>query len=170
MKISHLLAAPLVLAAVVAGCGGSEGGGGGGGGDGGLATADAGTLGADAGTPAADAGTSAPDAGQKTFTINISNFTYSPADLTVPPGATVTVVNMDPTAHSVTSESAVGQFTKGSVNGVSFDTGPIPAGGTSSFTIPASAPNGTVVPYFCTVHVQAMTNTGQITVDTSASP
>jgi len=158
MRISHLWAAPLVLAALIAGCGDADdGGAGGGAGDGGF-TADAGRP--DAG-PDADAGA---DAGTASFTVTIANFAFSPANLSVPAGATVTVTNLDGESHTVTSESAPGTFTPGAVNGVSFDTGPIPPGGTATFTIPANAPPGTVIPYFCTLHLQTMANTGLITV------
>jgi plastocyanin len=159
------LAAPVLLAAMVAGgCGSStEGGGGGGGGsDAGAPSADAGLPTADAGAPGADAGTAAQ------FTITISNFTFSPSNLTVPPGATVTVMNMDSTSHTVTSEAAVGQFTPGAVAGVSFNTGAIAPNGSATFTIPSSAPDGTVIPFFCQIHLQAMANTGQITISGSS--
>ena len=94
-------------------------------------------------------------------TITIQNFAYSPSNLTVAPGDTVTVVNQDTVAHTATSESATGNFTPGAVNGVQFDTGTINAGASGSFTIPASAPMGTVVPYYCALHLQGM---GQGTV------
>jgi plastocyanin len=97
-----------------------------------------------------------------TYTITIQNFAYSPSNLDVPPGATVTVVNRDSVAHSVTSESALGNFTPGGVNGVSFDTGNF-AAGTRSFTIPPSAPMGTVVPYYCVPHTSGMPQ-GTVTI------
>jgi len=117
--------------------------------------------------------TSAPSSGGVTasgYFITISNLTYSPLNLAVPPGATVTVMNDDGMLHSVTSESAPGAFTPGSVAGVSFDTGEF-ASGTSSFTVPASAANGTIIPYYCTFHKAGMmTPNGTITVSTSAAP
>jgi plastocyanin len=97
-----------------------------------------------------------------TYTITIKNFAYSPSSLGVPPGATVTVVNQDTAPHSVTSESAMGNFTPGGVNGVSFDTGNFTAG-TRTFTIPPSAPLGTVVPYYCAVHLSTMPQ-GTVTI------
>ena len=101
------------------------------------------------------------------FFIVISNLSFLPLNLHVPPGATVTVVNQDGMAHSVTSEATSGAFTRGSVGGVSFDTGPFT--GVRSFTIPANAATGTVIPYFCTVHLGTMaTPNGAITVDPSA--
>jgi plastocyanin len=88
-------------------------------------------------------------------TITIQSFAYAPAELTVDPGATITVQNLDPEPHSVTSESALGQYTPGAVAGVSFDTGAF-AAGTRTITIPSSAPHGTVVPYYCSVHTSGM--------------
>jgi plastocyanin len=102
------------------------------------------------------------------FTITISNLSFSPLNLHVPPGGTVTVVNQDSVVHSVTSEASPNAFTNGSVGGVAFDTGLFT--GTRTFTIPANAPTGTVVPYFCMNH-RAMMNTpnGSITIDPSAT-
>jgi plastocyanin len=111
-------------------------------------------------------GAAPPPGGGGPATITIRAFTFNPANLTVAPGATVTVVNEDGTAHSVTSQAAPGQFTPGSVAGISFDTGPFT--GTRSFSIPANAPDGTVVPYFCEVHRRDMLNAGQITVSAAA--
>jgi plastocyanin len=87
--------------------------------------------------------------------ITIQSFAFSPTELVVDPGATITVRNLDPEPHSVTSESAVGQFAPGAVNGVSFDTGPF-SSGDRTITIPSSAPHGTVVPFYCSVHTSAM--------------
>jgi plastocyanin len=102
------------------------------------------------------------------FFITISNMSFSPLNLHVPPGGTVTVINDDGITHSVTSESTPNAFAPGAVGGVSFDTG-LFSGGQKSFTIPATAANGTVIPYFCMSHKQLMnTPTGTITVDTSA--
>jgi plastocyanin len=93
---------------------------------------------------------------------------FSPLDLHVPAGATVTVVNQDGIQHSVTSEASQNAFTKGAVGGVSFDTGPFT--GTQMFTIPANAPTGTVIPYFCTIHLATMaTPNGAITIDPNAA-
>lgn len=96
--------------------------------------------------------------------IDIQNFAFSPANLDVPAGSTVTVTNADAVPHTVTSQSAPGAFTPGGVAGVSFDTGSIAGGASGTFTIPAGAPVGTVVPYYCTVHLGGMANAGQITV------
>lgn len=103
------------------------------------------------------------------FVITISNLAYSPLSLAVPPGATVTVVNNDGMPHSLTSESAPGRFTPGAVGGIQFDTGQF-SSGQRTFTIPAGAAAGTVVPFYCTVHLAGMaTPNGSITVDPNAS-
>jgi plastocyanin len=96
-------------------------------------------------------------------TITIQNFAFSPSNLDVAPGDTVTVMNMDTAPHSVTSESATGNFTLGAVSGVQFDTGILNAGASGTFTIPASAPANTVLPYFCKVHWQNMPQ-GTVTI------
>lgn len=103
--------------------------------------------------------TSAPGAA----VITIQDFGYSPDNLEVAPGDTVTVKNMDTSPHSVTSQSAPGRFVSGAVNGVAFDTGAFSAG-ERTFTIPSSAPHGTVIPYYCTVHLGGMRNAAQLTL------
>jgi plastocyanin len=100
------------------------------------------------------------------FYIGISSLAFTPGNLTVPPGATVTVLNQDGVAHSVTSASAPGVFTPGAVNGVAFDTDLFT--GERTFTVPASAPAGTVVPYYCRSHLGTMT--GTVTIDPAAQP
>ena len=114
------------------------------------------------GTPATDtvAGGDVPAAAA---TITIQSFKYNPADLSVAAGSTITVKNLDAVPHTLTSEAKVGDFTPGAVAGVSFDTGTIASGGSATITIPASAVSGTVIPYFCAVHLKTM-GTGQITV------
>jgi plastocyanin len=83
--------------------------------------------------------------------------------MSVTPGTTITVVNQDSMTHSVTSQVATGDLTPGAVNGISFDTGAFL--GTVTFTIPSSATVGTVIPYYCAVHLLMMgMNQGQITV------
>lgn len=115
----------------------------------------------DAGLP--DSGT--PDAGAE-VTISISGYTFSPASLSVDPGTTITVENNDSAPHTVTSESADNDFTAGAVNGISFDTGTVPAGGTQTITIPSNAQSGTTIPYFCGFHTNMMTPpNGHITVN-----
>lgn len=103
------------------------------------------------------------------FYITISSRAFYPANLAVPPGATVTVINDDSVSHSVTSEAVPNSFTPGSVSGISFDTGVFT--GDQSFTVVASAANGTVVPYYCRVHMGMMTPpNGTITISASAQP
>jgi plastocyanin len=80
------------------------------------------------------------------FVITISGMAFSPLNLHVPAGSTVTVVNRDGVDHSVTSETAANMFTPGSVGGVQFDTGLFL--GTRTFSIPANAATGTMVPYY----------------------
>lgn len=120
--------------------------------------------GADAGEDAGvDAGTGElcpSDAGVPT--IAISGFSYSPQSLTVDAGETIRVCNFDYAKHSVTSQSAPGSYTPGGVNGVTFNTGVF--AGERRFTIPATAPSGTVVPYYCTLHPGMMGNDGQIVI------
>src|SRR5687768_3766760 len=70
--------------------------------------------------------------------IHIQSFTYSPNPLTVAPGATVSVMNMDADVpHTVTGED--GSFATGTING----------GGSDSFTAPL-APGS--YPYGCAFH------------------
>jgi plastocyanin len=103
------------------------------------------------------------------FVITISGMSFSPLDLHVPPGATVTVVNLDAEVHSVTSAASPSTFVAGAVNGVSFDTGLFT--GTATFVVPTAAPDGTVIPYFCRSHLAAMgTPNGTLTVDPAAAP
>lgn len=99
--------------------------------------------------------------------ITILGYLDSPERLEVPPGATVVVQNFDPVVHTVTSSSAPGTYAPGAVNGVSFDSGPI--AGNAAFTIPATAPAGTVVPYFCSIHRETTQEHGEIVVLESAS-
>lgn len=107
--------------------------------------------------------------GPQAFQLTISGLAFSPLDLQVPAGATVTVVNRDAMPHSVTSEASPGAFTPGAVGGVQFDTGPFT--GTRTFTIPANAATGTVIPYYCTVHLGTMaTPNGTITIVAASPP
>ena len=57
----------------------------------------------------------------------------------------------------------MGNFVLGAVNGVQFDTGIIQPGSSGTFSIPANAPSGTVIPFFCVVH-GAMMQQGTLTV------
>ena len=100
--------------------------------------------------------------------ITISGSAFTPATLQVTPGAMVTVRNLDPMPHSVTSEAGVNAFRPGSVAGISFDTGQFM--GVATFMIPAAAPVGTVIPFFSAVDTTGMmTPTGEIEIvpDTS---
>jgi len=103
-----------------------------------------------------------PSTPQGSVVITIKDFVYSPADLTVDPGATIIVRNLDSEPHSVTSETAEGAFKPGAVNGVSFDTGSY-SSSDRTITIPVGAPHGTVVPYYCSVHLGGMMQ-GRITI------
>ncbi|MDH6577855.1 cupredoxin domain-containing protein [Kitasatospora sp. MAP5-34] len=69
--------------------------------------------------------------------ISIKNFLFSPVTLTVQPGATVTVVNNDSTAHTLTASDK------------SFDTGAIDAGKSATFTAPTKPGS---YPYSCSIH------------------
>jgi len=121
---------------------------------------------ADQGTTASIPDGGAPSVQHATYQITIANMAFSPLNLEVPPGAAVTVVNEDSMDHSVTSEAAIGKYTPGGVGDVSFDTGPFM--GEKSFAIPADAPDGAVVHYYCSVHRSAMTTpTGTITINAS---
>jgi plastocyanin len=139
-------------AMLVAGCGGSSNNG----------------SAAPAPTPSTPSTPSTPAAPAASPTITISGMAFSPLNLHVPAGATVTVVNKDGFDHTVTSETAANMFTPGSVGGVQFDTGLFT--GTRTFSVPANAATGTVVPYYCKVHLATMaTPTGTITIDPSAA-
>ncbi len=103
------------------------------------------------------------------FYISISNLSFSPLNLHAPAGATVTVINNDSFAHTVTSEATAGAFTPGAVAGVSFDTGAFT--GNMSFTLPSGVAQGTVIPFYCSIHKGTMnTPNGAITIDSSAMP
>jgi hypothetical protein len=81
----------------------------------------------------------------------------------------VTVINEDAMAHSVKSEAAVWRFTPGGVCGVSVNT--VSFFGEMTFTLPNGAADGTVIPYYCTVHLGTMnTPNATITVRASAQP
>jgi plastocyanin len=69
--------------------------------------------------------------------IVISNFMFMPMQLTVSPGATITVTNDDSATHTLTA------------TGGQFDTGNIVQGETASFKAPTAA--GTYH-YICSIH------------------
>ena len=96
------------------------------------------------------------------YVITVQANAFAPARLEVPPGAVVLVLNRDPWLHSVTSEAAPGALAFGTVAGVGFDTGPFAE--QQAFTVPAGAPPGTVVPWFCTQLREAMRNEGELVV------
>ncbi|MCF2531560.1 cupredoxin domain-containing protein [Yinghuangia soli] len=72
-----------------------------------------------------------------TTTVMIKSFAFAPAAFTVAPGATVTVVNQDDSAHTLTA------------NDKAFDTGTLAPGATGTFTAPTKP--GTY-PFLCTPH------------------
>jgi len=76
----------------------------------------------------------------------------------------ITLVNNDTMPHSVTSEANAGDYSPGAPSGVTaFDTGPFH--GTTTFTLSTTALDGTVIPFYCSVHKASMaTPTGTITV------
>jgi len=96
-------------------------------------------------------------------TIVIQDFVYLPANLVAAPGTTLKVLNRDLEAHSVTSESKLGNFVLGAVGSIEFDTGVIAPGGSGTFSVPSNASVGTVIPYFCTVHKSSMVE-GRVTI------
>jgi len=102
------------------------------------------------------------DGGTSAYVVTIQGYAFSPQNLNVPAGATVTVKNGDGFAHSATSSTTPTAYTPGAVGGVSFDTGLFT--GTQSFTIPATAVAGTVVPYYCKSHTSMMLNQPTITI------
>ncbi|MBS2539946.1 cupredoxin domain-containing protein, partial [Catenulispora sp. NF23] len=69
--------------------------------------------------------------------ITIDNFAFSPANLTVHPGQSVTVVNHDSVTHTLTAA------------GGKFDTGDINPGKSATFTAPATPGS---YPYVCSIH------------------
>jgi plastocyanin len=127
-----------------------------------LVSCGGGGYGGGSNTPPTTTGT--PASG---FRITIRGLAFSPLNLDVTPGATVTVSNQDGMLHSVTSEATAESYLRGGVGGVTFDTGDFV--GERTFTIPANAVVGTVVPYFCSTHTSTMaTRTGTITVRATA--
>ncbi|MFB6900582.1 cupredoxin domain-containing protein [Streptomyces hydrogenans] len=79
--------------------------------------------------------------------IVIKDFRFESVDLTVAPGARVSVVNEDSAPHTVTAKAAN-----------SFDTGTVKGGETATFTAPPAA--GTYR-YVCSIHPSM---TGTLTV------
>jgi len=73
-------------------------------------------------------------------TIVIKNFAFHPSELTVAPGAKVTVENEDGVTHTVTAVAP---------HQGAFNTGDISAGKTVTFTAPTAAGS---YPYICLIH------------------
>lgn len=129
-RARFVAAAALALSlTALAGC--SDSGGGGGGSSSAPATPPSSP------SPASSPASSRPPAGGQ-VKVSIKDFTFRPADVTVAPGATITVTNDDTTTHTMTA-------TKGKV----FDTGDIAAGKSATFTAPSKAGG---YPYDCTIH------------------
>ncbi|GAA2144803.1 cupredoxin family copper-binding protein [Arthrobacter humicola] len=78
-----------------------------------------------------------PTAATATGTITIKDFAFGDP-LTVAPGATVAITNMDTAAHTVTADE-----------GTAFDTEVKGGGGTATFTAPTKPGS---YPYHCTFH------------------
>ncbi|MCX5209889.1 cupredoxin domain-containing protein [Kitasatospora sp. NBC_00240] len=102
-----------------------------------------------AGSPSPSAGSASPSAAGSgsaspsgtpaaAVTVTIKDFAFTPVAVTVAPGATVTVINQDSTAHTVTS-----------VTDGLFDTGDIAGGQTTTFTAPTTPGE---YRYICSIH------------------
>lgn len=92
-------------------------------------------------SPTAPSMTTAPSTAPTTTAaaqIVIDNFAFSPANLTVRPGQTVTVVNHDSVTHTLTASS-----------GAAFDTGAVNPGKSATITAPTTPG---AYPYVCTIH------------------
>jgi plastocyanin len=118
-------------------------------------------------------GDSAPSAANTLppgYYITISNMSFSPLNLEAPAGATITVLNRDTMAHSVTQQAAAGAFVVGAPAGTTpFDTGLFT--GSKTFSLPTGLADGTVLYYFCTSHTSLMTTpNGTITIRAVAPP
>jgi plastocyanin len=90
-------------------------------------------------------GASHPSSGSgaavRSDTVTIANFMFSPMTAAVAPGETVTVVNKDAVAHTLTD------------TGDRFDTGNIGPGQTMSFTAPTKPGS---YHYICNIHQYMM--------------
>ena len=104
------------------------------------------------------------------YYISISGMSFSPLNLEAPAGATITVLNQETMAHSVTQQAAAGAFLPGAPAGSTpFDTGLFT--GKKTFVLPAGLADGTVLHYFCTSHTSLMiTPNGTITIRAAAAP
>ena len=65
--------------------------------------------------PLVGAGTSGASAPQATASITIKNFMFSPMNVTVKPGAKITVTNKDSTTHTLTGTGS-GHFNTGNIS------------------------------------------------------
>lgn len=94
------------------------------------------------------AGQAAGGSGTKAPRVDMRNIRFEPADVVVRRGGTITWINRDALAHTVTKTSGPG---------TRFDSGTVPGGGTyrRTFTTPG------VIRYVCTIHPN---QTGTITV------
>ncbi|MFJ9516964.1 cupredoxin domain-containing protein [Kitasatospora sp. NPDC101801] len=81
---------------------------------------------------------SASGSAQAAVQVTIKEFTFGPDNFTVGPGAKVTVVNQDSTAHTLTATGQGG-----------FDSGTIGAGKTVTFTAPTKPGS---YPFICSLH------------------
>ncbi|MFE9423705.1 cupredoxin domain-containing protein [Kitasatospora sp. NPDC006697] len=81
--------------------------------------------------------TDSPSGAASAGRITIKDFQFQPATLTVHPGQSVTVVNEDPTAHTVSADDK------------SFDTKAIEGGASATFTAPSTPGSH---PYICSIH------------------
>ncbi|WP_157531485.1 MULTISPECIES: cupredoxin domain-containing protein [unclassified Kitasatospora] len=89
-------------------------------------------------SPSASSPSAAASSPAASVRVSIKEFTFGPDKFTVSPGATVTVVNEDSTAHTLTATGQGG-----------FDSGTIGGGKTATFTAP-TAPGS--YPFICTLH------------------
>jgi len=104
-----------------------------------LATACAAGTGSQA--PTAPAATSAPAAGGAAQQIIMKNLKFAPAQVTIKAGTTVTWVNQDGFAHTVTAGA------RGNPTGL-FDSGNVDGGKSFSFTFKDPG----TYPYNCAIH------------------
>ncbi|MGW2253392.1 cupredoxin domain-containing protein [Kitasatospora sp. NPDC001660] len=89
-------------------------------------------------SPSAPRGPATPPAtGAAAVTVTIGNLLFQPADFTVRPGGTVTVVNADTVEHTLTAQDH------------SFTTAPIPPGTSATFKAPLRRG---AYSYLCTFH------------------
>jgi plastocyanin len=80
--------------------------------------------------------------------VSMRNIRFVPAHVTVRAGEPIHWRNDDPVAHTVTAD-----------RGASFNSGPVQAGGTYSFT--PTRPG--TIHYYCTIHGQAQSGTITVT-------